>query len=45
MKKFYLNNMHLPESAIYILPFDNIGNSKVAKMVIGKLKIDSVTSV
>jgi hypothetical protein len=39
--EIYLNNIRLPDSAIYIVPFDD-DNSKVSKMVITRLKIDSV---
>jgi hypothetical protein len=44
-EEIYLNNIRLPDSAIYILPFDNAENSKVGKMVITRLNIDSVNPV
>jgi hypothetical protein len=34
--EIYLNNIHLPHSVIYILPFRSVDNSKAGKMVIGK---------
>jgi hypothetical protein len=40
--EIYLNNICLPDSAIYILSFKGVGNSKAGKIVICKLRILTV---